>query len=384
MARPATGTAFTSRGVHFAVVALGGGKRLARAVPSATTLDAARERARFATELCSALTKAGHLDLHEKIVALVVEADDAARLDAIAAKVAGLCGGELVRAAPPGPAPTTFRDVREQLTAGKLHKRYPDVVEAMSAEHAKDIARKAERYVEPIMGAKPVASVTLDDALEVMRRLPDTLSAASRRHVAWGMRRVLGLAVFPLRLLAANPIPDGFMPKLGRPRARGFLYPDEVDRLGACDRVPLARRVLWSFLAREGMRKDEATGLEWSDTRKAGAVGWVDLDRGTVHLDEHKTASTAGSRDWPLDPGVVVALTRWRALQGKGRRFVFGDGTTPIQTDHLADVLREDLLAAGVDRAELHATTDTRRAMNVHDLRGVFVTTSMAAGRTEA
>ncbi len=49
------------------------------------------------------------------------------------------------------------------------------------------------------------------------------------------------------------------------------------------------------------MRKDEACALEWSDTRKAGAVGWVDLDRGTVHLDEHKTADTSGARDWPLN-----------------------------------------------------------------------------------
>ncbi len=63
---------------------------------------------------------------------------------------------------------------------------------------------------------------------------------------------------------------------------------------------------------------------------------------------------------------------------------MFGDGLAALVTDHLAEVLRDDLLAAGVDRPELHETTAARRQMNVHDLRGVFVTTSMATGRTEA
>jgi integrase len=69
----------------------------------------------------------------------------------------------------------------------------------------------------------------------------------------------------------------------------------------ACRAVPLVRRLFFGVLEREGMRREEAADLRWSD---------VDLARGVVRLDENKTDDP---RAWSLDAGVAAALGIWRS-----------------------------------------------------------------------
>ncbi|HEX9620003.1 MAG TPA: tyrosine-type recombinase/integrase [Polyangiaceae bacterium] len=137
------------------------------------------------------------------------------------------------------------------------------------------------------------------------------------------------------------------MPKVGKSPAFPFLYPDEESALMACEQVPLGFRMLWGFLAREGCRVSEALGLTFRD---------VDLERGAVSLDKNETDDP---RTWALDPSVAEALRRWRDR----RQARPGE--------------------AGVDRQELHERGTNRRPMRAHDLRGTFVTLSLANGRTE-
>jgi len=87
------------------------------------------------------------------------------------------------------------------------------------------------------------------------------MAPATRRNVGQLMTRLLTLCVYPLRLIAVSPIPRGFLPRAPKPKALPGLYPDEDRRLLACTAVPLEYRVLWGFLAREGMRDGEAIGL---------------------------------------------------------------------------------------------------------------------------
>jgi hypothetical protein len=47
----------------------------------------------------------------------------------------------------------------------------------------------------------------------------------------------------------------------------------------------------------------------------------------------------------------------------------------------LAERLRDDLQIAKVKRAELYGSTEHRRQLRVHDLRGTFVTLNLAAGK---
>jgi integrase len=321
----------------------------------------------------------------------------------------------------PAPAKAvTFGDFADEWTSGRLHKRYPDHVRLKKS--GDDDASRVE-LLRPVLGHVPLASPTwLDDAERAMRQLDELrtarereaakaaerdartlrpLSRATRRQYAQLIHRVLGLAVYPARIIPVNPLPKGFLPKPGGAKPLAYLYPDEDAKLMAHTLTPLVLRVLFGFLAREGMREGEAMALRWRD---------VDLERGAVKLDANKTEDP---RAWALSPGVTAALKGWFARQDaaeesrraaaraegetvkeptdeereaeRGARFVFAneDGQT-FRADGLADRFREALFASGVKRSELFEAKAGRMKIRVHDLRATFVTISLATGKTEA
>jgi integrase len=233
-----------------------------------------------------------------------------------------------------------------------------------------------EMHVYPHVGHVRLADFTLGHAQEVLRHVPRERSSAVRRQVAQLLGRVLKLAVYPCELVKSSPLPPGFLPRV-KVRPGAYLYPSEDRALLACagsggkPGVPLANRLLYGFLAREGMRKEEALAMTWSD---------LDLEPGAVRLDENKTDDP---RAWALDPGVLKALAWWKKTHHKDdtpTALVFGDVDDP---DHLPDALRAHLKLAGVDRAELFEHTAKRRRINVHGLRSTFVTVSLANGKSE-
>ncbi|MDI3291724.1 tyrosine-type recombinase/integrase [Polyangium sp. 15x6] len=172
------------------------------------------------------------------------------------------------------------------------------------------------------------------------------------------------MAVFPLRLIPQNPLPPGFLPKIPPGKAKGWLYPDEDATLLASPAVPLASRVLYGFLHREGPRVSEATRLRWAD---------VDLVRGAITLDKNKTDDP---RAWALSGGVASALRAWRELRAReGVRvsdhdlvFTDEDGA-PIPERHQADRYRDHLATAGINRAALFERT-RRASPSVSTTRG--------------
>ncbi|APU89272.1 integrase-like protein [Virus Rctr16k] len=288
---------------------------------------------------------------------------------AIAERERARVRGELAEAAP-GPR-VTIKDFGEQWTNGKLHKRWPDHVR--DKRTASDDAERFERYVYPIVGHVPVAAFRLEDAELVMSRLPRELASATRRQVAQLLHRLMTMAVYPARLRRDNPLPRGFLPKVRGKKAEQWLYPDEERRMLVCKTVPIAERMLFGFLGREGMRESEAYKLEWSD---------LDLVHGVVRLDANKTDDP---RAWKLGDDVTRAFERWRVLCGSpeaGRVFVHPDGRRLV-TSHLAERLRAALTEAKVTRPELFERSRTRMPMRVHDLRATFVTLALANGRTE-
>ncbi len=315
----------------------------------------------------------------------IVESTDAIRtLEAIAASsgptlkgwlqvAEELAGNELVDV--PKPGVMTFKEVCDAWTSGDLAEQYPGIVQEKKSA-AGDAWRA--RFIIDRVGHVPVSAFRLEHAERVMRELPPGQASATRRHYAQIIRRVLELSVYPLRLIPANPIPKGFMPKVKREKAMTYLYPDEDAKLMACQdrQVPLALRVFFGFLAREGLRAGEAAGLTLAD---------VDLRRGALRLDENKTDDP---RAWALDPGVVGALRRWVELHRAGAE----DGDPLFTDEHgrslngeqLAAPFRACLEKAGVTRAELFESSKARRPIRVHDLRASFVTVSLAEGRSEA
>jgi integrase len=231
------------------------------------------------------------------------EAPDGKPLEDVRRAVEKLCATGVAPAR--APMVITFRELAERWTSGALARQYPDHVrEKRSAE---DDRLRFERHVYPVVGEIPLAAFTLDHAEAVMQALPPDLSPASRRHIAQLMHRVLSMAVFPLRLVQSNPLPRGFLPSPGAAKAKAWLYPDEDSALLGATSIPLCYRLLYGFLAREGMRAGEAAALTWGD---------LDLKRGAITLDTNKTDEP---RAWAMSEGTVSALRAWRERCGSPR-----------------------------------------------------------------
>lgn len=351
------------------------GKRVTLQLAAGLTQQQAEARQRALVEAKEALKAAGTdpAVIHEYLEGIA--GARAKLVPALLEVVKEECGGHLVPAKGAPKAPT-FREVAEQWTSGELARRFPDQVrEKRSAELD---AQRLAKYVYPLIGDTPIDHVALGDCERVMASLPRELSASTRRQVGQVMRRALKLSVYPLRLRESSPIPDGFLPQKRDRKALSYLYVSEDQRLLACADVPLAWRLLWGFLIREGMREGEAVALTWAD---------VDLRRGVVRLDQNKTDDP---RAWALDPAVARALRiyrdGWRA-DACGKDLVFLDEHgRPIDTNNLARLLRRHLAAIGLDveRPELFERSKVRIPMRVHDLRGTFVTLSLANGATES
>ncbi len=373
MPRPRSGTVFQSSGRWFARITLADSSdRPAIALPTCQIKSAADTRAAALSEISDKLRKAGRLDIARTYLDAVASATDAKALEQVLRNVDLVCQGHGPNAKMP-----TIRELGESWTRGDLARDYPDHVRVKkSVGH--DISR-LENYVYPVVGDIRIDAFTLDHARIVMRGITEGRAVATRRQVAQLLHRICKMAVFPLQLIATNPLPSGFLPKVGPGKAKGWVYPDEDAKLVASDAVPLEYRVFYGFLHREGPRVNEAARLTWSD---------FDLDRGSVVLDVNKTNDP---RAWALSPGVARALRAWRMLLAdrsvstKDNDFVFVNlHGERVNINHTAARYREHLVAAGITRSVLFERTDTRQQIRAHDTRATFVTVSLANGKSEA
>ncbi len=383
MPRTAQGRARVLDGAVYALVTVGPKKTAARALKwlAVDDLVTAKRWASALQALVDALRAAGRSsEIDDKLTAAVqVGTDDPdgglERVRAASGKLRAGTKGERL-AVVGSSSKKTFRKFAEHWTSGKLHDEYPDhVAEKKTAD---DDASRLEKYIYPVIGPMLLSDVTLKHCQDVLRRIPAKASRSTRRHVAQLMVRVFNLAVYPSEVLERSPLPRGFLPKVGPRKAGAYLYPDEDRALLACVEtedgggVPLVYRILYGFLAREGMRSaSEALALTW---------GSLDLERGAIRLDTNKTDD---ARAWSLDPGVVAALTKWHVLQGKPAKTKRVFAGIVDKSFHLARKFREaHLPAAGIDRPELFENTKARKHITAHNLRATFVTISLANGRT--
>ncbi|MEI9949460.1 MAG: hypothetical protein WDO74_10875 [Pseudomonadota bacterium] len=170
--------------------------------------------------------------------------------------VDSLCSAELkIDTAKVARAEVTFRALAARWTSGEIAADYPDHV-ALKKTADKDHARleKVSAVALPdgggTFGDLPLGSVTLDHCEEVMRSLPEAAKRpGTRRHYAHPRSYVAcsSWRLYPCRLLEASPLNRNFMPKVGKPPAFSYLYPDEDAALLKSPKVPLTYRVLWDF-----------------------------------------------------------------------------------------------------------------------------------------
>ena len=345
-----------------------------------TDKDAARERCNALADIASRLERAGRLGEASKLLTLAGKARPGKAWEAIITAIDAVCTPGATTAIDPSAPVVTFAAFAEDWTSGRLHARHPDHVPKKDSTRDEESLRL---HINPVIGPEPISGIELAHAEQVLAALPSTLAPRTRKLIAQCMRRVLSLAVYPGRHLAANPIPREWMPKIPKSanRAKTFLYPAEDAMLLGCTAIPIERRLAYGILIREGMRAAELEGLHFRD---------LDLERGRIRLDKNKTNDP---RAWALDPSVARTLAWWKAHRdaedhdlvigldlGDGAWWLRGDeGWTPGDKTKR----RGDLRSAGVTRAELFESTPTRQPVRLHDLRASFVTIALATGKTE-
>jgi len=374
MPRKQTGTIYESNGRMYAQVTVGHHKRRSFLLPEGILCDAAEQRATLLADFATKLRNAGREDVVVELLEVAVKRTGR-ELDDVRRAVDHIVGGKWIRKG--NCNVPTVRQFGKRWTTGELTRLYPDHIRRKRSANEDD--ERLERYVYPVVGDVPMDKFTLDDAEEVMRGVPPDRAAATRRHIAQLLYRMCRMAVFPLRLLKASPLPSGFLPKVGPGKAKGWVYPDEDAQLLASPNVPFEWRIYYGFLHREGMRSSEAARLSWSD---------LDLLRGGVALDNNKTNDP---RVWALSFGVPEALRAWRAVrERRGERIdantlVFMDDEgKPMDDGKAAKRYRAHLLAAGITREVLFERSETRQPVRLHDTRATFITVALANGKNEA
>ncbi len=348
--RQATGELRTLADGWAARITIAGRTRRDFVLATCGTEPEARERCTALATIASRLRAAEQTGDLVKLLEMGAKARAGRPWDAVCAAVDALCAGKVQdkRAA----KVPTVKDFAADWTSGRLHAKYPDHV---GRKKESSVARDegiADKYVTPHIGDLLVCDVQLADCELVMANVPASLSSSSRRQVAQFLAKLLGYAVYPCRFRESVPVPRGWLPKIGKPKAMQWVRPDEDAAHMGNVALPLWRRLFFGVDRREGMRVDELASLRWSD---------VDLALGAVRLDVNKTDVP---RAWALSPDVAEALRRWKPKGAEPGDFVFVDESGHrIDVQHLAEAQREDLHASGVTRPELHHDGPNRRKL---------------------
>lgn len=271
---------------------------------------------------------------------------------------------------PTAHAGATFREIAELWTSGAIHAEHAEVPIVKLAHRD---AGMFVKHVFKLIGNVPVTHITKRHFSNVFHELGKKGLRDETRVYIWKlMYRVMQLATDPLELLPANPIPRGKKPAIDDHRRTPTLLPEDDAELLACTSVPIHNRVLYGFLAREGMRMGEALKLQWCDVSAAVLNAFcAKTGKETARMWQHDTHA---------------ALVAYRELYWPNAApadYVFASA----QRD--ADSFRLALKRAGVftRRPELamHSRErGERRQIRPHDLRRLFITLAVAQDRADA
>jgi len=361
------GGARTIRGKHYARVRFGKALRINEWCPWAKSRNEAAARAVLIAELGDALVESGRRDLVKDSAKELALADTPKRLETARKAIDAIVRGAVKAGAG---RDITIRQWGDRYVSGELARLHPDHVRVKDWS---DDASRLRLYVYPHVGDVPVNAFTVAHANVVMSKLPE-MSKANRRHVAQIIGRLMHLAVFPGQLIQASPLPRLWVPKLPKKGpAKACLWPREEALFLAHADTPLLFRVFVGVLDREGMRLGELLDCEWWQ--------W-NLIEGVFTATKTKTDDP---RFWTVRPDVARSMRRLKKLlrPASDSERPFAGLDKLCHRTKLAEYLRTSLKAAGITRAELFEDTDHTAKLRAHDMRAVFVTMSIAEGRTE-
>ena len=281
----------------------------------------------------------------------------------------------------------TVQQFGELWTSGRLYERHGEINKLKPKKTARQDELRLARYVYPVIGDRPVDSITEVDVEQVMAyaqrvgterlnrgRQPGQVKKARRKgsqfQVYQALRRLFDLAIVPGRLRNDTPVSRQWH-KPGRDSEKlyAYLYPDELLALLRCTDIPVGRRVFYALGVYTGLRKASIYSLQWR------------------HLDfQHRTLAVLNTKTGvpqlvEVDASLVELLRLWYERQGQPAK------TSPIVTGvevaagKEAAALRADLSSAEVTRDVLTSNEVNVQPLRYHDLRATFSTWAKRAGR---
>lgn len=274
-----------------------------------------------------------------------------------------------------GVIPGTFGHLAELFLSGRLADAFPGRVKKRSRY---DSDRSGFRHVLPALAHIPCRAFNLDHGEMALSGIPDRLGPKYVQMIASNVRHLMALAVYPLRWIESNPLPQKWVPKANVKLERQILMPGEEHAFLACTSIPLFLRVFVAWQSRQGTRYIDAARLTISSITFQG-------ERAVVRLGKTKDNDP---RSWALDPDDTILIRtwlEWRKNQGEKLEpssllFPRQDGGI-IEPALIALRIRMGLWEAGIRRAALFTRSPYSWPHEEHDLRALFCTYSLAKGK---
>ncbi|MGA7124042.1 MAG: site-specific integrase [Polyangiaceae bacterium] len=247
-----------------------------------------------------------------------------------------------------------------------------------------------ERHILHEIGGFDVRTIARDDLKRLVGKLDAKVAAgkssdgkpfsAKTAINAWGVARALFRDAqrakdVTLCVREDNPAEGVAGPDAGAKKAKTYLWPSEFDTLVRSERVPRRWRRLFALAVCTYTRAGELTALRWEG---------VDLEHRTmlIHVAEDRVrkrgvraTKTETARRIPIEPALMPLLVAMHKEAG-GKGPVFRMPSVGVLSYKLKFYLRR----AGVDRADLFASDETRKAITFHDLRATGITWMAARG----
>ncbi len=273
---------------------------------------------------------------------------------------------------PPSPGVVTVKMHFEAWTSGELYRQHGPVNGLKIKASADSDRWRAAKWIEPLLGHLAVTAVTEQDIERVIAKIPDE-RAGTRLQVYGLLHRAFDLAVRPARLRADNPVTEYQRPPSPARKLFAYVFPAELLSVLACLDVPIGRRVLYALAVYTGLRKSSLFALTWDR---------LDVKNGTILSTVSKTGI---AQMFEIPAGLLWVLRRWRVVLGARAAsspiVPRASLDLPVGRNGEAEALRDDLRAAGVDRAALYHRAKNVEPLRFHDLRATFVTWAKRDGK---
>ncbi len=283
------------------------------------------------------------------------------------------------RALAPDPtrgAPTSATETFEEAARRVVQVQLDADVPSAPARHS-----RLERWAFPLIGHLPAPTVRpahVTGVLEHVAALGRSQTTIS--HMRGDLIFVFG-RLLKEEAITRNPARGELVDTPAGTedtRKRTILRDDEFSKLVQAPTTPADLRMMAiASRAFGGMRTSDLRAWEWTHVDLSGAWAWADVPR--PKTSKRKAGRTPYVLErLALPPAVALALeAHWQASGRPATGPVFK--MPPARKSYAAD-LRAALLAAGVDRHELHHDTPRTRRVDFHSFRRAWTTAIAGAG----